>query len=142
MKQGLNSINSPTHASILSGKQAKPNLSTCQSDCVTIQFFGIFLRESSTLGLKLRINREKTSIICVVLLFSLHFAYRTLIVTQSESGFGMSLDVTSCQRCLLRTRKDGKPTRRSGKELLLFQSVPTFPVWRLIHYQFLPTLQE
>ena len=65
---------------------SRPDLQNPDSDCVTIQFFRNFSKEYSTLGQKLRLNRDKTPIVCVFLLFSLHFDHRTLIVTQSESG--------------------------------------------------------
>jgi len=55
-------------------------LKVWHSDCVTIQFFRIFLKNPSTLGLKLGLNREKTPIICLFLLFSLHFDYRTRLL--------------------------------------------------------------
>ncbi len=45
------------------------NSSNPHSDCVTIQFFKIFLEKFPTLGLKLGLNREKTPIICVFFLF-------------------------------------------------------------------------
>ena len=47
-------------------------------------FLGFFLKNSPTLGLKLRLNREKTPMISVFLLFFPHFDYPTLIVTQPD----------------------------------------------------------